>query len=82
MKSLQHRMSFSVQYVKPWKKKDIPMASAEVTMIPQTYVSLTEDARPDKYPENPRSSWTKMMMYRKYITTGRNKTDTCIYQRQ
>jgi hypothetical protein len=23
-----------------------------------------------------------MMMYRKYITTGRNKTDTCIYQRQ
>ena len=45
----------------------VPMASAEVTMIPQNYVDLTSDN--DVKLMNRILDMT-MMMYRKYITTG------------
>ena len=32
-----------MKYVLRWRKKGIPMAEAEVTMIPQTYVTLTDE---------------------------------------
>ena len=34
---------FSECKQKHWKKKALPMASAEVTMIPQNYVALTDE---------------------------------------
>ena len=43
----------SPQYVRLWRKTASPMAEADVTMIPQTYVELTDPQdikRPEPYP--------------------------------
>ncbi len=33
-----------MRYIRHLEEQNIPMASAEVTMIPQTYVTLTDEA--------------------------------------
>ena len=52
-----------------WRRKQIPMAAAEVTMIPQSYVELTDEQ--DRITSiNFCPFWRMMMMYRRYIITG------------
>ena len=53
----------------------IPMASAEVTMIPQTYVELT-DAKDIANIQKLWICWMMTMTFRMYITTGMNKKNS------
>ena len=61
---------------KALEEQNIPMASAEVTMIPQTYVTLTDEADITNIGRI-LDSWMTMMMFRKYITTGKSKITYC-----
>ena len=51
------------------EKAGIPMLSAEVTMIPQNYVELTDE----RIYRELWICWMMMMMYRLYIITGTSK---------
>ena len=46
------------------------MASAEVTMIPQTYVELTDEQDLNIALTRFWICWMQMMMYSRYIITG------------
>ena len=71
MKFLRLRMIFS-EVREALEEAGIHMASAEVTMIPQTYVELTDHKRICRIFREPWICWMKTMMYRMYIITGMN----------
>ena len=56
MKILTDPDAFRGMSAKALEEAGIPMANAEVTMIPQTYVELTSEEDVRQYPENPGSS--------------------------
>ena len=46
------------------------MADAQVTMIPQTYVELTDEQDTLQHQQDLYLCWMKMMTFKKYIITG------------
>ena len=62
----------SVQYVEALEEEGIPMASAEVTMIPQNYVALTDENALKQLQTEHWICWMRMMTYRRYIPIWRN----------
>ena len=52
------------------EQEKIAMADAEVTMIPQTYVELTDETGSSQHQQDLDLCWMKMMTFRQYIITG------------
>ncbi len=52
------------------EQEKIAMADAQVTMIPQTYVELTDEQDLLQHQQDLYLCWMKMMTFKKYIITG------------